>query len=197
MKVKICGLSREIDIDYVNSVKPDYIGFVFASSKRQVSIEQAMILKKRLNHDILAVGVFVDDDICRIKEIFNLGIIDIVQLHGHEDELYISKLKEVISCPIIKAIKINSQDDLDISYDVDYYLLDNKVSGSGVSFDWSLIKKLDHPTFLAGGINLNNINDAISVCDYGVDISSGVESNGFKDFDKIREVVRRVRDGKR
>lgn len=197
MKIKICGLFRVEDIQYVNEIKPDYIGFVFAKSKRQVTYQQALNLKQQLNKDIKAVGVFVNEDIDFIVKLVNNHIIDIIQLHGSENNEYINKIKNQTHVPIIKAIKVSSADDLNVSYNVDYYLLDNKISGSGNSFDWNLIKKMDKPVFLAGGISLENIDEAIDTADYGIDVSSGVETNGVKDFNKIKEIVRRVRNGKR
>lgn len=198
MKIKICGLFQEADIDYVNEAKPDYIGFVFAKSKRQVDYHQAKLLKSKLDSTIKAVGVFVDSDIDKIIDLVNDKIIDIVQLHGSETSQYIKKLKQHIDVPVIKAIKVTGSKDLnDLDYPVDYYLLDNQTSGSGKAFDWSLIKELDKPFFLAGGIDLNNLDEAISKAGYGIDVSSGVETNGVKDHNKIMEMVRRTRDGNR
>lgn len=198
MKIKICGLFQEADIDYVNEAKPDYIGFVFAKSKRQVDYHQAKLLKSKLDSTIKAVGVFVDSDIDKITSLVNDRIIDIVQLHGSEASQYINKLKQHIDVPVIKAIKVTGSKDLnDLNYPVDYYLLDNQTSGSGKAFDWSLIKELDKPFFLAGGIDLNNLDEAISKAGYGIDVSSGVETNGVKDHNKITEMVRRTRDGNR
>lgn len=198
MKIKICGLFRSDDINYVNEAKPDYIGFVFAKSKRQVDFDQAQQLKAKLDKQIKAVGVFVDSPIENIVKLVNEKVIEVVQLHGNENNMYIKQLKQLINVPIIKAIKVNHASDLDnLNYDVDYYLLDNKISGSGERFDWSLIKQLDKPFFLAGGIDLNNLNDALKINCFSLDISSGVETNGIKDRNKIIEIVRRVRNGDR
>lgn len=198
MKIKICGLFQSEDIDYVNEAKPDYIGFVFAKSKRQVDLNQAQLLKARLDSQIKTVGVFVDSSIERIVELVDKKIIDIIQLHGHENDLYIRELKKYINVPIIKAIKVNQAGDLDnLDYDVNYYLLDNKISGSGESFDWSVIKDLNKPFFLAGGIDLNNIEKAIQIRCFGLDVSSGAETNGIKDRNKIIEIVRRVKNDDR
>lgn len=198
MKIKICGLFRSDDIDYVNEAKPDYIGFVFAQSKRQVDFNQAKQLKAKLDKQIKAVGVFVDSPIEKIVELVNEKVIEIVQLHGQEDNMYIKQLKQLIAVPVIKAIKVDYASDLDgLNYDVDYYLLDNKISGSGECFDWSLIKQLDKPFFLAGGIDLINLNDALKINCFSLDVSSGVETKGIKDRNKIIEIVRRVRNGDR
>jgi phosphoribosylanthranilate isomerase len=196
MKIKICGLFREEDIAYVNEVKPDYVGFVFAKSKRQVTYQQAKHLKSLLSKDIKAVGVFVDENIGFIEKLVNDHIINMVQLHGQEDESYINNLKK-INTTIIKAIQVKEKKDLDISYDVDYYLLDNKIAGSGETFDWNLIKQMNKPIFLAGGICLDNIDEALLIDVYALDVSSGAETNGVKDYTKIKEIVRRVRDEQR
>lgn len=194
MQIKICGLFQVEDIDYVNEAKPDYVGFVFAKSKRQVDIHQAEKLKNKLDTNIKAVGVFVDEQISEITAIVKMGIIDLIQLHGHEDNAYIKQLKQSVQMPIIKAIKVIEKDDLNnLDYECDYYLLDSKISGSGKSFDWSLIKDLDKPFFLAGGIDLDNLDEAMSKADYGIDVSSGVETNGIKDRNKIIEIVRRTK----
>lgn len=198
MKIKICGLFKNKDIDYVNEARPDYIGFVFAKSKRQVNYQQAKLLKARLDSQIKVVGVFVDSEIAEINKLVNDKIIDIVQLHGSENNEYINKLKQTIKVPVIKAVKVTSKTDLNsLDYPVDYYLLDNQVSGSGETFDWSLIKDLNKPFFLAGGIDLDNLDEAMSKADYGIDVSSGVETNGIKDRNKIIEIVRRTKNGNR
>ncbi len=193
MKIKICGLFREEDITYVNKYKPDYIGFVFAKSQRQVTKDQAYILKQLLDSKIKAVGVFVNAPIVLIREIVQDHIIDLIQLHGQEDEEYIKALKEVVDVPIIKAIRVG-KDEMK-SYDVDYYLLDGIKPGSGQSFNWSQIQELDHPIFLAGGISMNNIHDALKTKVYALDLSSGVEKQGVKNEALIKEVIRSVRNG--
>lgn len=193
MKIKICGLFREEDITYVNTYKPDYIGFVFAKSTRQVTKEKAKKLKQLLDPDIQAVGVFVNAPITFISEVVQDHIIDLIQLHGQEDERYIKQLKEVVDVPIIKAIRVG-KDEMK-SYDVNYYLLDGVQPGSGQSFDWSQIQELNHPIFLAGGISKNNIQEALKTNVYALDISSGVEKQGVKNEALIKEVIRSVRNG--
>ncbi|OCN06291.1 N-(5'-phosphoribosyl)anthranilate isomerase [Erysipelotrichaceae bacterium MTC7] len=187
--IKICGLQRKEDMYIINRFPITHIGFVFAPSKRQVSFEQASLLKGMLRPSIQAVGVFVDEKVELIEKLVHHKVIDMVQLHGKEDENYIKELKQRIKVPIIKAICIDQVVDQHLHYDVDYYLLDAKHPGSGKQFDWSLIPKLDKPTFLAGGICKDNIEQAIALCDYGVDISSGVESCGCKDKEKIKEIM--------
>lgn len=186
MKIKICGLFRAVDIDYVNEASPDYIGFVFANSKRRITKEQAAIFKNKLNANIKVVGVFVDEDIAVVNSIVDEKIVDIVQLHGSESEEYISRVKALT----IKAVRIGEK----TPQNADYILFDSMIAGSGQTFDWSLLPKTDQPFFLAGGININNIEQAIKLNPYGIDVSSGVEINGYKDPNIIMEMVRRVRN---
>lgn len=199
-KIKICGLSRECDVDAVNTAKPDYIGFVFADkSKRKVSPETALRLKKKLDKNIKGVGVFVNNDIDFVVSLINWGIIDIVQLHGDEDENYINLLKSKINVPVIKAVRVKNTEDIlnGDKLSVDYLLLDtyikNEYGGSGKVFDWSLIPQISKPYFLAGGLNTENILSAKKVNAYCLDVSSGVETDGKKDKNKIIEIVKKVR----
>lgn len=196
-KIKICGLFRMKHIEYVNEAKPDYIGFVFAKSKRQVTSQQAMKYRKYLNKEIKVVGVFVNEEIEHIVNLLENKVIDTVQLHGGESEEYINKLRSKIFCPIIKAVQVKSTEDvIKTQYTVaDYLLLDQGKGGTGKSFDWSLVPKLEKKFFLAGGINETNLNKAmLEVNPYAVDISSGVESNGEKDKEKILKIVREIRN---
>ena len=143
----------------------------------------------------MSVGVFIDEKIERITSLVNNHIIDMIQLHGKEDSSYIRQLKKKVSCPIIKAIRINNEEDMkNIHYDVDYYLLDGVTPGSGEPFDWTKIQDLDRPFFLAGGINIENVHEALKINCMALDTSSGAETNGKKDPKKIREMIRRVRN---
>ena len=198
VKIKICGLRRLEDISIVNRYKPDYVGFVFADSKRKVSHDFAYEMKSNLSSDIVPVGVFVDADIGEIVELFDRGIIEIAQLHGLESEDYINKLRENTNgeLKIINAIEMSDEMDL-LEYDnsiSDYLLLDSG-KGSGKTFDWGLIRKdLNKEFFLAGGINISNIADAIEEFNpYAIDLSSGVETDGFKDENKIGEIMEVIR----
>lgn len=186
MKIKICGLFRACDIEYVNEILPDYIGFVFTKSKRQVPLEHAKFLKSRLNPQIKAVGVFVDAELSLIEEVLCEGIIDMVQLHGNETEEYI----EQINAPVIKALRIGDP----IPQNADYLLFDAQNPGSGIPFDWSLLPHTNKPFFLAGGITLENLPNAMQLQPFGIDVSSGVETDGLKDRDKIEKIVRSVRN---
>jgi phosphoribosylanthranilate isomerase len=196
MKIKICGLFRDCDIDFVNEAKPDFAGFVFAKSHRQVSIETAQELKNKLDKNILSVGVFVNEDINKIVEICDKNIIDLVQLHGDEDDNYINELKKVCSKKIIKAIKVKTGEDI-IRWrncQADWLMFDAG-KGEGKTFDWTVLKNFVRPYFLAGGINENNVEQAIKLNPYCIDVSSGVETNKVKDKNKILNIVRRVKNG--
>ena len=196
MKIKICGLTREQDIQAVNQWKPDYIGFVYAEkSRRYVSRQQAARLKKNLSPDIQAVGVFVNESKEKIVRLFMENTIDIAQLHGQETEEEISWIKEQTGKPVIKAISVNAESDVQYWQNscADYLLFDNGTGGTGLTFDWHLIKENKKPYFLAGGIGLHNITDAMKQKAYAIDLSGGVETDGQKDPKKIAEIVQIAR----
>jgi phosphoribosylanthranilate isomerase len=197
VKVKICGIRRMEDIDIVNRYKPDYIGFVFADSKRRVSHDLAYELKLNLDSDIISVGVFVDASLDEILKLFDEGVIEMAQLHGSESDEYILTLKEKTNSElkIIKAIEMSEDVDL-LEYNnshADYLLLDSG-KGSGKTFDWSLIESdLNKEFFLAGGLDISNISDAIKEFDpYAIDLSSSLEVDGFKDESKIKELMEAI-----
>ena len=197
-KIKLCGLSRTQDIEAANKLKPDYIGFVFAAkSKRRVSPLKATELKSRLDPEIKAVGVFLDDDLDAVAAMMNLGIVDLVQLHGSEDEEYIKKLRTITDKPVIKAFIINSAEDVKRAEasTADYILLDGG-KGEGKAFDWSLLKNIKRPYFLAGGLNPDNAADAVrTLAPFSVDVSTGIETDGKKDEEKMTAFVNAVREG--
>ncbi len=202
--IKICGLSRTSDIEAANRLHPDYIGFVFADSHRQISEEQAQKLREKLDPTIQTVGVFVNEDIQRIVELCQQSLIDLVQLHGDEDGDYIRQLKDRIPNKIIKAVRVRDRKDVEAShdYDCDYILFDSfryqTYGGSGTSFDWSLLSNVEKPFFLAGGLHYDNISKAIQQCNpYCVDVSSGVESGGVKDPEKMMEFMTRIKSLRR
>ena len=195
-KIKLCGLSRDCDIETANKLKPDFIGFVFAAkSKRRVTYLQAAELKSKLDPEIKAVGVFLDDDLDMVASMLNLGIVDVVQLHGTEDEEYLAKLRTITDKPIIKAFVIRSEDDVKRAEEssADYVLLDGG-KGEGKAFDWSLLKEIKRPFFLAGGLNTENVAAAVkSLRPFAVDVSTGVETDGVKDTEKMTAFVAEVR----
>lgn len=195
-KIKICGLSRPSDIQAANELGLEYIGFVFvAKSKRYITFEQAAELKKMLSPEIRAVGVFVNEKPEGIADLLNKGIIDIAQLHGNEDGAYIETLRRLTNKPIIKAFRIQSERDIaeaEASM-ADYVLLDSG-AGTGKVFDWELIRNIQRPYFLAGGLSPDNVGEAIQkLHPYAVDVSSGIESEGLKDRNKMAAFVIKAR----
>lgn len=200
MKIKFCGLTSIDDINCINEVKPDFIGFIFAqNSKRIISIEKAKEMKALLNPNIKSVGVFVDENVENIINIANENVIDVIQLHGNENNEYISEIKEKINLPVIKAFKSDSNLEENIKKtNADYILIDshsnNSFGGTGETFDWELIPETNKKIFLAGGLNSDNIIKAIkTVKPYCVDINSGVETNGKKDKRKIIEITKIIK----
>lgn len=200
-KIKICGLKRKEDIQLVNQWKPDYVGFVFAESSRQITIDQAYEFKNMLHPDICAVGVFVNENPSMIELLSSSRIIDLIQLHGDETPEYMQKVRHKVQRPIIKAVRVKSTEQIleADEWPCEYLLLDTYVKGryggSGQCFERSLIPALKKPFFLAGGLNVGNIGGAISGCSpYGVDVSSAVETNGCKDSKKVQELIERVRE---
>lgn len=195
MKIKICGLYRNEDIDFVNEALPDYAGFVlnFPKSHRNISLNQAELLKKRLNGRIQAVGVFVDAPIDYIEEAAQRKIIDIVQLHGSENADYIAELKRRVQLPIIRAVKVDGREIEPLG--ADFLLLDSG-KGTGKQFDHALIcpEKIPVPFFIAGGITPDTIPDLARFQPFGADISGGVETNKIKDREKILAAVKAARN---
>ena len=203
-KIKICGLSRLEDIESVNEFMPDYIGFVFAKSKRQVTKDKARELKEKVNPRIKVVGVFVDEDKEEIVKLCNKGVIDLVQLHGYEDQAYIMELRKQVKLPIIKAIAVKNHSKIsdDMKLSCDYLLFDsfseNKRGGTGQTFNWEKVSHIKRPFFIAGGINIENVLQVISKTKpYAIDLSSGVETDGYKDRVKIQELIYKVRGERR
>ena len=196
-KIKMCGLSRIEDIEAANAIKPDYIGFVFAEiSKRKVSALEASKLKSKLDPAVKAVGVFLDDKLDFVASMLNLGIVDVVQLHGSEDEAYIEKVRKITNKPIIKAFIIRSEEDVKRAErsTADYILLDGG-KGEGRAFDWSLLKEIKRPYFLAGGLNPDNVGDAVKALKpFAVDVSTGIETDGVKDREKMTAFANTVRE---
>jgi len=189
-KIKICGLSRQCDIEAVNESKPEYIGFVFApKSRRFITPEKALELRKILNNDIIPVGVFFDEESENVAALVRNGVIDIAQLHGSESEEYISKLKTLVPCPVIKAVVQREN--------ADFFMFDSPGGGTGQIINWKIInnKDIKKPFFLAGGLDAGNVAEAIRLLNpYAVDVSSGVETDGHKDQQKIAEFIRRARN---
>ncbi len=195
MKIKICGIRRDEDADYLNEFMPDYAGFIFAPTRRYVAPEKAAQLRARLNKKIKTVGVFVNEDIALVKNLAQSGVIDIVQLHGDEDDEYIKNLN--VSVPVIKVQRIAEKKDIK-RYNSDFYLFDTYkkgvYGGTGERFDWSILSDIDKPYFLAGGLNLDNISEALKTNAFALDVSSGAETDGVKDREKIKKIIQIVRN---
>ena len=214
-KVKMCGISKVETIPAVVEAKPDYMGFVFAPSKRQVTVDQAKILVEELHrgyakkygsdteHDkngtIKTVGVFVNETVENLVTIANEANLDAVQLHGDEDEAFIQSLKERTNVEVWKAVQIRSVADVEkwIDSSADMLLFDayhkDERGGTGEVFDWSSLDAFERPFMLAGGIDSTNVARAIrTVRPYGIDISSGIETNGVKDDEKIKAFTKIV-----
>ena len=208
-KVKMCGISKVETIPAVVEAKPDYMGLVFAPSKRQVTVEQAEILveelhKQCINHYdtkvVKTVGVFVNETLDNLVRIADTANLDAVQLHGDEDEAFIQSLKERTNVEVWKAIQIRSAADVEkwIDSSADMLLFDayhkDERGGTGEVFDWSSLDTFERPFMLAGGIDSTNVARAIrTVRPYGIDISSGIETNGVKDDEKITAFTKIVK----
>ena len=250
-KIKICGLKRDVDIEYANETMPDYAGFIFAhGSKRQIDFKTALRFRAALNKDIAAVGVFVNESIENIIGLLRDGAIDLIQLHGDEGEDYMRRLRDRTGAAIIKALRIKANDLALLSRGDfwraphsenhpdpallsrlrvcreqpsenhppfprfqrgkgapprrgnDFVLFDSAQGGSGQTFDWEIVKEWQKhnpqkPFFLAGGINAQNVQKAVKELNpFCIDISSGVETDGFKDLDKMREIITLVRQNR-
>ncbi|MCQ4937005.1 phosphoribosylanthranilate isomerase [Anaerotignum propionicum] len=197
MNIKICGLRREEDMIMANLYKPNFIGFVFyPPSARYVTPEKAAQLKGMLDLGISAVGVFVNEEISMIESLCSQGVIDMIQLHGDEDEDYILRLKEVVKNPIIKAVRVKNAGEILAAAKLpcEYLLLDTyreyNYGGSGETFDHGVIPPIRKPYFLAGGLNASNMGRAARACKpFAFDVSSGCETDGYKDDRKFMGVV--------
>lgn len=201
-RVKICGLCREADAEMVNRLRPDYVGLVFAANRRRtLTEEKAASISRMLAKEIVPVGVFLNQEIGLIASLVKAGIIRAVQLHGQEDESYLSALRALLppDTPVIKAFPILSEHDITaaLAFPSDYVLFDGKEAGSGQPFDHRLALRVARPFFLAGGLTPENVSAALACRPYAVDVSSGVENakTGEKDFEKMKRFLDAVRKG--
>lgn len=196
-KIKLCGLSRPCDIETANRLLPEYIGLVFApKSKRYVPPETAAALKGLLHPSIQAVGVFVREEPEQVARLLRDGIIDIAQLHGGEDAAYVRVLRRLTDRPILQAFRVDSAADVAAAQksEADMILLDAGAGGTGTAFDWTLLRDIRRPYFLAGGLHPDNVREAVErLSPYAVDVSSGIETDGWKDADKMEAFMRTVR----
>ena len=194
-KIKLCGLSRVEDIAVANELLPEFVGFIFyPKSKRYIAPNDAAKLKNILDKKISAVGVFVNEKISIVAEIAKF--LDLIQLHGDEDENYISELQKITGKKIIQAFKIKTADDLNFAKNsrADFILLDSG-AGTGEIFNWQLLKNFERQYFLAGGLTVENVSDAVKILKpFAVDVSSGIETGGVKDAAKMRDFVFNVRN---
>lgn len=198
MKIKICGIKNENEAKIINECMPDIAGFVFASGKRQIDINKAKILKKIINPEIETAGIFVEQNEDEILEIYNEKVIDIIQLHGDYDERTIKNLKEKTGAKIIKVIRVK-EGFYKIKTLADFILFDayskDKYGGLNKTFDWNIKIISNVPYFVAGGINENNIVEMVKkLTPYGVDISSGVEVDGFKTKEKVFNIIKIIKE---
>ena len=197
MKIKICGLFRPVDADYVNEAMPDYAGLVFwEKSRRRVNREQAVSFRKSLHPDIQTVGVFVDEEPDSIIELLRSDILDIAQLHGKETEEQVRYIKERSGKLVWKAVEVKSEVDIEKwNASVADCLLFDGGKGGGNPFAWELLQCAKRPFLLAGGLDMDRIKAAAKLPGLmGIDISSGVETDGLKDREKILQIVRLVRN---
>lgn len=185
-KIKFCGIRRKEDIEYVNKLLPEYIGFVFVkTSKRKITMTEALRLKKNLDPSIRVIGVFQNQSVNFIAKIVKNGAIDIVQLHGDEDDDFIKELKEEVDIEVISVYRSSKY--------AEYVMYDSKEPGQGIKATYRNMAK-NKPYFLAGGINITNIDDILLLNPYAIDISTGVEVDGCKDYKKMEEIIKKVRD---
>lgn len=201
--IKVCGLRRPEDIQWANELDVDFVGFVFApNSRRYVTPAQALELRRELKSTIRSVGVLVNEPVLSVVHMVTSGAIDIIQLHGSEDQHYLADLKEALQqagqggTPVIRACSVSCEEDIARAchLDCDWVLLDSGRGGTGQTFDWALVASMDRPFFLAGGLNCDNISQALAACHpMAVDVSSGIETDGVKDFAKMQDFVCRVR----
>lgn len=199
-RIKFCGITGPDEIIAVNLLKPDYIGFVFArKSTRYVDPSSARVLKNMLDPSVRTVGVFVNEFPEEIAELLNTGLIDAAQLHGDEDDEYIRKLKNMTDRPIIRAYRIHSEEEIRAAAysTADQILLDSG-AGTGTVFDWSLLEQMDRPYFLAGGLNPENAGTAVRMLrPWGLDVSTGIETEHKKDYRKMKAFIDAVRKEER
>ncbi len=197
MKIKLCGLTRPCDIEAANELQPDYIGFVFAEkSRRYISPERAAELRAMLDPGIQVVGVFVNEEPEQIAALLQAGTIDIAQLHGQEGEAEIRKLQDLTDHPLIQAFRIDTEQDAERANasTADYILLDSGAGGTGTTFDWDLLQAIRRPYFLAGGLDIHNLGIVKkNLNPYAVDVSSGIETDGYKDKEKMTAFVAAAR----
>lgn len=203
MKIKFCGIRRKEDVQYINELEPDYMGMILTSGfRRSVGIEQAKELVDECNPKVKKVGVFVNQSIEEVLNISTKLSLDVIQLHGEENLEYIEKISDKAKCQIWKAVRVKCADEIRVAdtFPVDLLVLEGyvtgEVGGTGVEADWELIAKNPprKPFLLAGGLTPQNVEGVSKIVKpFGVDVSSGIETDGIKDFNKMKEIIIKIR----
>ncbi len=194
-RVKICGINSPEDVEIVNELKPDYVSFAFYKNKRQVTYEKARKLKQILDKDIRVIGVFVDENTNVVASAANDDLLDVIEFHGNEGPGEIERIKAFTSKPIIQGFRIRSRADVEVALDshADSILMYSD-SECGVPMDWKLLTNVTRPYFLAGGLNADNIEKAIKICHpFAVSVTTGVETDGIKDREKMAAFIKMAR----
>ena len=194
-RVKICGINSPEDVEIVNELKPDYVSFAFYKNKRQVTYEKARKLKQILDKDIRVIGVFVDENTNVVASAANDDLLDVIEFHGNEGPGEIERIKAFTSKPIIQGFRIRSRADVEVALDshADSILMYSD-SECGVPMDWKLLTNVTRPYFLAGGLNAYNIEKAIKICHpFAVSVTTGVETDGIKDREKMAAFIKMAR----
>lgn len=197
-RIKICGLFRLEDIECVNETLPDFAGFILAPGyRRSITSIQAEEFRQKLDQRIPAAGIFVNTPCEEIISLLKKDIIQIAQLHGRETEADIRAIRGASGKPVVKAVQAGSRADIEkwLDSSADYLLFDSG-AGTGKTFNWKLLEGISRKYFLAGGLNAENLEEALEMQPYAVDLSSGVETDGKKDREKIRTAVEMVRNYK-
>ena len=194
MKIKLCGLRTLADVHLINEAQPDFCGFIveFPKSFRSVPESELRNLAAQVSPEIKKVGVFVNAPQDLVIRLLQDHVIDLAQLHGQEDDTYIEEIKSKTGKQVIKAFSIKTKEDVEkaLKSPADYILLDQGGGGTGQTFDWSLIPQINRPWFLAGGLNTNNLNTAITnLQPWGIDLSSSLETNKKKAPAKIKQIM--------
>ena len=197
-EIKICGLTRIEDIIAVNRYGADYAGFVFCKkSKRYIDSYKAGELIDLLRSDITTVGVFLDEPLDNVISAARISGVQMIQLHGHESDEYVEYVRRTLERPVIKAFKADEEGALEraLKSNADYVMIDSG-AGCGRKFDWNILKGFNRDYFLAGGLDPESVADAVSLLEpFAVDVSSGVETDGLKDEEKIEKFIKAVKHG--
>lgn len=214
-RVKICGITQRREVDFLNRLLPDFVGFVFAPSRRRIDYDAAAALRKALSGSVTSVGVFVGESAENVARLCDSGVIGCVQLHGDEDEEFIRRLKQLTPLPVIRAVRLKNVEDKraeesvesavarrkipQIETAADYVLFDayhpSVYGGSGRRVNLSALPHCEKPFFIAGGLTAENVSQALELAPFGVDVSGGVENKGVKEETCVARFIEKVRGG--